>query len=859
MADRIKGITIVIGADASGLITLDKALKPINSSMRKTGEYLKDVNKLMKFNPSSFTLLGQKQGYLKQQITDTKASLDNLKAAQMALDEKMKAGLDVDQEEYKKLQREIIETEGKLKKLNREFIKGGGDNKVAQGFVAMGTAIKEAGDKLKDFGKQLSGIGRELTPISGAFAAVGVGSLKLNKKWDTAFDNMIYKSGKTGESAQELRDLLKKMYAGSAFELTDISDTIGQVSARFKGLSNAQIEEMSDSLLKFQKITGTDAKKSVDDLGKTLAGFNIPAKDYKKVLDGLVTAQTETGADVEKIIKNVTQYGAAMRTVFGNDINTTIGILASLDKQGVNTQRVVMALQQASTKQLKGMTPEQVKKGFEDLFKTLKTGVTNVDEMKKALELMGSRGGLALVDAFQTGKLSWDEMVAAIEGGGTTVEGVFNETYNAEEKNRQKLHEMEVAAVDFAASVADVVTPALEQASEKVGWLKEKWDKLDSSQQSNILKIGGIIAVAAPALIIIGKTIEALGIIISSLGTIFQWVGMIAGGSGFGAVLLTLGAVYFSLRYLIVPAIEKMHEWLDKVNKPNTSSRQAFEENEAKKREAAKLTNAEMAEYYRQEAERSSGQQKLYALERAAHYDKMAKIKEDYNTQAEAYSTMVEKIMKSFGFTSESAKKESDKVKASFTTIPAGMGAIGLGTGQNFTAGLKNSGLAATVANRAEEAKKALKGIGNGAYGWGEDAGVQWGRGLSASASKIRAAAENVARIVKARLGFSVPETGPLSDANTYMPDFIDLMVQGINQNKQKLLGAVSSLAGDIKTDLGLNPDVTNTLTNNTVFQPVNNFAITIGNREIKDYAVQAVTSTVSNKMKAQNMSRGVL
>lgn len=859
MADRIKGITIVIGVDTNGLITLDKALKPINSSISTTGKYLKDVNKLMKFNPSSFTLLGQKQGYLQQQITDTKARIDNLKAAQMAMDEKMKAGLDVNQEEYKALQREIIETEGKLKQLNREFRRGGGDNKIAQRFVAMGTAIKEAGDKLKDFGKQLTSVGRELAPISGALTAVGVGSLKLNKKWDTAFDNMIYKSGKTGESAQELRDLLKKMYAGSAFELTDISDTIGQVSARFKGLENTQIEKMSDSLLKFQKITGTDAKKSVDDLGKVLSAFKIPAKEYEKVLDGLVTVQTETGADIENLIKTMKNYGAPLRTLFGNDIKMSIGFLGSLDKAGVNSTKVMMSLQKALTAELKEMTPEKAKKAMEDMFKSLKSGATSVDEMKKALELMGSRGGLALVDAFTNAGLSWDDLVKVIESGGSTVDGVFGETYNAEEKNRQKLHEMEVAAVDFAASVADVVTPALEKASEKVGWLKEKWDNLDKSQQSNILKFGGILAIGAPALIIIGKSIEALGTIVSFLGTIFKWAGQIAGSGGFGAVLLTLGSVYFSLKYLIVPAIQKMHEWLDKINRPNNSSRKAFEENETKKREAAKLTNAEMAEYYRQEAERSSGQQRLYAQERAKHYEKLNGLKQDYSEQSKTYAEMVKKLMLGFGASSKEADNAANTIKNNFNKASSGMVGAGLSAGVNWKSGLNQSGVVNAASARANEIRGKLRNIGSGAYTWGRDAGTGFASGLQSARARLIEAANNMANIIRQRMHFSKPDIGPLADADTYMPDFINLLTEGINRNKYKLLGAVSGLAQDVKTDLGLNPDVTNTLTNNTVFQPVNNFAITIGNREIKDYAVEAVTSSISNKMKAQNMNRGLL
>ena len=43
MASRIKGITVEIGGDTTGL---DKALKSVNSSIKTTQSGLKDVSKL---------------------------------------------------------------------------------------------------------------------------------------------------------------------------------------------------------------------------------------------------------------------------------------------------------------------------------------------------------------------------------------------------------------------------------------------------------------------------------------------------------------------------------------------------------------------------------------------------------------------------------------------------------------------------------------------------------------------------------------------------------------------------------------------------------------------------------------------
>ena len=88
MADRIKGITVEIGGDTTGL---SKALSGVNKEIKSTQTQLKDVNKLLKLDPTNTTLLQQKQQLLKTAISETKDKLTQLnRAGQM--DEGLKNG-----------------------------------------------------------------------------------------------------------------------------------------------------------------------------------------------------------------------------------------------------------------------------------------------------------------------------------------------------------------------------------------------------------------------------------------------------------------------------------------------------------------------------------------------------------------------------------------------------------------------------------------------------------------------------------------------------------------------------------------------------------------------------------------------
>ena len=98
---KIRGVTIELGADTSGL---SKALKGVNSEISKTQKDLKDVERLLKIDPSNTELLAQKQRLLNDAVSETKTKLEALKQAQASIDLSTEEG----QRQYDALTREII-------------------------------------------------------------------------------------------------------------------------------------------------------------------------------------------------------------------------------------------------------------------------------------------------------------------------------------------------------------------------------------------------------------------------------------------------------------------------------------------------------------------------------------------------------------------------------------------------------------------------------------------------------------------------------------------------------------------------------------------------------------------------------
>lgn len=113
MADRIKGITVEIGGDTTGL---SKALSGVNREISSTQKELRDVERLLKLDPTNTNLLQQKQRLLAQAVGETKTKLDSLKQAEVQVQSQFKEGK-VSQEQYEALPKRNHSHRTKLEKV----------------------------------------------------------------------------------------------------------------------------------------------------------------------------------------------------------------------------------------------------------------------------------------------------------------------------------------------------------------------------------------------------------------------------------------------------------------------------------------------------------------------------------------------------------------------------------------------------------------------------------------------------------------------------------------------------------------------------------------------------------------------
>lgn len=133
----------------------------------------------------------------------------------------------------------------------------------------------------------------------------------------------------------------------------------------------------------------------------------------------------------------------------------------------------------------------------------------------------------------------------------------------------------------------------------------------------------------------------------------------------------------------------------------------------------------------------------------------------------------------------------------------------------NIDNGLNNA--ERMVNNWGNTIENAFLKLGRNAITWGKDLASNMASGIKNNINKVTNAVSSVAGKIKDYLHFTEPDTGPLSDFHTYMPDMIDLMVSGIKANTNKVKDEIENLAGTMSYTINTEAITGNPLTSTSI------------------------------------------
>lgn len=523
MADRIKGITIEIGGDTTGL---SKALSGVNSEIKNTQSQLKDVERLLKLDPANTELLCQKQKLLSQAVGETKNKLDTLKSAEAQAEEQFKQGK-ISQEQYDALKREIISTEQQLNKLEQQAQKS---NVTLQKIGQAGVNVKEFGDKVTNVGKQMS-------KVSAGITAVGTASVAAWKTIDDAYDSIAKGTGATGDALEELQKSFDNVFSSIPTRADTAGSAIADINTRF-GFTGETLEDCTRKFIKFAEVNNADVSTSIANVSRYMGDAGIESSRYGEVLDQLTAASQSSGISIDKLSEQLTKYGAPMRAL-GFDTKESIAILAGWEKAGVNTEIAFSGMKKAI-----GNWSKQGKDSREEFKKTL-------DEIKKcpdiasattkAIETFGQKAGPDLADAIQGGRFAYEDFLTVLNNSAGQLDRTFNDTLDPIDNVQVAIQSVTASGAELGGEILGTLAPMLAKLAEKLRSMTEWFNKLDEGQQRTVVKIGLVVAAIGPLLMVLGTLISSVGSILTAVSGMGALLGGLSAAGG--PILLTVTAV----------------------------------------------------------------------------------------------------------------------------------------------------------------------------------------------------------------------------------------------------------------------------------------------------------------------------
>lgn len=280
---KVRGITIELGADTSGI---SKALSGLNKEIGQTTKDLKDVERLLKLDPTNTELLAQKQKLLNDRVSETKDKLDALKQAQASIDLSTEEG----QRQYDALSREIVACEHELKNAEQ----------AASGFNATAEKISVSAGKMS---QKFGSLAEKTKGLSMAAAGALAGLAGLAVKAGQNADELNTLSKQTGVATDELQ---KMQYAA---DLIDV-DTETITSGLRKLKKNLDGHEDTWKKLKVDVKDANGEYRNITDIFYDVAGAlgNIENETERDVL-----AMDLFGKSADELAGIIDDGGAALK------------------------------------------------------------------------------------------------------------------------------------------------------------------------------------------------------------------------------------------------------------------------------------------------------------------------------------------------------------------------------------------------------------------------------------------------------------------------------------------------------------------------------------------------------------------
>lgn len=379
--------------------------------------------------------------------------------------------------------------------------------------------LSKASEKVSEESEKAGKSGSEaVAAISSALAAAGITAAvkeiseavyELVEAFSQAESTVVMATGATGEALDSL--MVSTMDAYSAAKNADLSSTagaIGEINTRM-GLTGDELTDVTGKFLDFASVTGGNATSSVRNVTQLMNQWGIEADNLESVLDRLTYAGQVSGISVDALSSQLTNNKAVLEQL-GFSFDEAIAMFSNFELAGTTTTAVMTGFRSALSSGAISSLDE-----LYYVFEEISSGAISAAD---ASEIFGTRAGPAIVSAVNSGTLSLDSMVSALENTDGTLDTTAEAAQTLDQKWTQATNNVSTAFTSAVEPTLSKFSSGLSGVANSFGDFLNEHPKFTKAISAIGIGIGVVVAGIAGVTLVTTVAIPA----ITAFGTAFN-------------------------------------------------------------------------------------------------------------------------------------------------------------------------------------------------------------------------------------------------------------------------------------------------------------------------------------------------
>lgn len=496
-------MTVEIGGDTS---KLSKALTQLNRPINNMQGELKRVSQLLKMNPGNTALIRQKFELLSSSIEETEGNLKEMRAAlarasASGATEKNSAG-------FRRLQREIVQTEARLKELVAEQAR----------FAVQSSRIGVAAAKMEAFGSKATAAGNSLRGLTIATGLLGGMAVRTTAEFDSSMSKVSAVSGATGKDFDKLRDKAREMGSKTKFSASEAAEAMNYMA--MAGWKTGEMLSGIEGIMNLAAASGEDLATTSDIVTDGLTAMGYSAKDAGRMADVMAAASSNANTNVS-MMGETFKYAAAVAGTMGysmEDVALATSLMANSGikaSQAGTSLRSIISRMAAPTKQvsqaMKAIGVEMTNadgtaRPFRDVMVDLRkgmAGLTETEQAQIASTIAGKNamsGFMAIVNASDSDFNKLADAIDNSEGAAAKMAETMQDNLGGQ------VTILKSQMQELAISVGDTLVPMAKKAVKAAQKLTDWFNNLSAGGKDAAVKMGLLAGAAGPMLLVMGGT-----------------------------------------------------------------------------------------------------------------------------------------------------------------------------------------------------------------------------------------------------------------------------------------------------------------------------------------------------------------